>query len=122
MTPKEIVLSGYKAFEDGDMDRLAKIFHQNAIIRVNGDHKLSGKYEGFENWRDNFLAHLPSSFPNFSLSINNVVAEGENVHVRVTLNADNLNAESIHMFVVRDGLQTEFTIFDDSQKIARALN
>ena len=35
--------------------------------------------------------------------------------------ADNLDAESVHMFVVEDGLETEFHIFDDSQKMAAAL-
>ncbi|MBH67177.1 MAG: hypothetical protein CMM58_02370 [Rhodospirillaceae bacterium] len=122
MTPTEIVLSGYQAFANGDMDGLGKIFHKNAVIKVNGDHKFSGEYKGFEEWRDNFLVHLPTSYPNFDLSILNVVSEGDRVHVHVKYTADNLDAEGIHMFVVKDGLQTEFTIFDDSQKIATALS
>jgi hypothetical protein len=36
--------------------------------------------------------------------------------------ADNLDAQSVHMFVVKDGLETEFHLFDDSQKMAAALN
>ena len=37
-------------------------------------------------------------------------------------NADNLDAESVHMFVVEDGLQREFSLVDDSQKVAKALS
>lgn len=101
---------------------LTKLFDQNALIKVNDDQRLSSKYERFENCRDNFLTHLPSSFPDFSLSIKNVVTEGENVHVCMTLNADNLDAESIHMFVVKDGFQTKFIIFWRLAKIGGALH
>ena len=36
MTPKEIVLSGYQCFAEGDMEGLGKIFHANALIKCNG--------------------------------------------------------------------------------------
>ena len=42
--------------------------------------------------------------------------------MRFHLTADNLDAESMHCFVVKEGLETEFDIFDDSQKVAAALN
>jgi len=88
---------------------------------VNGSHKRSGKYNGFADWRDNFLTHLTTDYPNFDLEILNVVAEGDRVHVFVKYTADYLDADGVHMFVVEDGLQTEFVIFDDSQKLAAAL-
>ena len=121
MTPKEIVLSGYQCFSEGDMEGLGKIFHANALIKCNGDHEFSGEYHGFDDWLNNFLAHIPIKYPNFSLSILNAIAEDNRVHVHVKLTADNLNSEAVHMFVVEDGLETEFHIFDDSQKIAKAL-
>ena len=121
MTPKEIVLSGYQCFAEGDMEGLGKIFHANALIKCNGDHEFSGEYHGFDDWLNNFLAHIPIKYPNFSLSILNAIAEDNRVHVHVKLTADNLDSEAVHMFVVEDGLETEFHIFDDSQKIARAL-
>jgi len=74
----------------------------------------------FADFRDNFLAHIPNDFPNFDLEIIYVVAEGDRVHVFVKYTADNLDAHGVHMFLVEDGLQKEFTIFDDSQKIAVA--
>ena len=37
------------------------------------------------------------------------------------ISADNLESEAVQMFVVENGLETEFRIVDDSQKIAKAL-
>jgi ketosteroid isomerase-like protein len=122
MTPKEIVMGGYQSFADGDMEGLGKIYHKDALIRVNGNHELSGEYRGFDDFLANFLAQIPIRFPNFNLDILNVTAEDDRVHVRLHLTADNLDAESMHCFVVKEGLETEFDIFDDSQKVAAALN
>ena len=121
MTPKEIVLGGYQSFSEGDMEGLGKIYHKDAVIKVNGDHELSGEYHGFDEFLNNFLAKIPVKFPNFDLSILNVTAEDNRVIVHVKLSADNLDAEAVHMFVVEDVLETEFRIVDDSQKIAKAL-
>ena len=121
MTPKEIVLGGYQSFAEGDMEGLGKIYHKDALIKVNGNHELSGEYQGFDDFLANFLAQIPIKFPNFNLDILNVTAEDDRVHVRVHYTADNLDAQSVHMFVVKDGLETEFDIFDDSQKMASAL-
>ncbi len=122
MTPKEIVLGGYKLFAEGDMESLSKINHKNAVMKVNGDHELSGEYHGFDDFLNNFLAKIPIKFPNFDLDILNVTAEENRVIVHVKYTADNLDAESVHMFVVEDGLQTEFRLVDDSQIIAKALS
>ena len=76
MTPKEIVLGGYQSFSEGDLEGLGKIFHSDAIIKVNGNHKRSGEYKGFDDWKNNFLIHLTTDYPNFDLEILHVVAEG----------------------------------------------
>jgi len=122
MSAKELVLGGYKSFAEGDMEGLGKIYHQHAVIKVNGDHELSGEYRGFDDFLNNFLAQIPIKFPNFDLNILNVTAEDDRVFVNVHYTADNLDAQSVHMFVVKDGLETEFYLFDDSQKMAAALN
>jgi ketosteroid isomerase-like protein len=122
MENKDIVLSGYQAFSEGDLDSLSKIFHEEAVITVNGDHKRSGNYKGFADWRDNFLVHLPNDYPNFNLEIQHLVAEDDRVHVFVKYTADNLNANGVHMFLLEGGLEKEFVIFDDSQKMAAALD
>ena len=122
MTPKELVLSGYKSFAEGDMESLGKIYHKDAVMKVNGNHELSGEYRGFDAFLNDFLAQIPIKFPNFAVNVLNVTAEADRVHVHLHYTADNLDAESVHMFVVKDGLQTEFHVFDDSHKIALALD
>ena len=122
MTPKEIVLDGYQSFAQGDMEGLGKIYHKDAVIKINGDHELSGDYHGFDDFLNNFLAQIPTKFPNFNVDILNVTSKDDRVHVYLHYTADNLDAQSVHMFVVKDGLETEFQVFDDSQKMAMALN
>ena len=121
MTPKELVLGGYKSFAEGDMESLAKIYHKDALIVVNGNHEFSREYHGFDDLLSNYLSHIPMRFPNFDLQIMNVVSEGERVYLHVRYSADNLDAESVHMFVVEDGLETELRFFDDSQRMSEAL-
>ena len=75
MKPKEIVLGGYKSFAEGDMEGLGKIYHEDAVIKVNGVHELSGEYNGFDDFLTNFLAQIPTKFPNFDLQILSVTAE-----------------------------------------------
>ena len=104
MENKDIVLSGYQAFSEGDLDSLSKIFHEEALITVNGDHKRSGNYKGFADWRDNFLVHLPNDYPNFNLEIQHLVAEDDRVHVFVKYTADNLNASGVHMFLLEGNI------------------
>ena len=48
MTPKEIVLSGYEAFAEGNMAKLGAIYHPECRIKINGKHALSGEYIGFD--------------------------------------------------------------------------
>ena len=114
MTPKELILDSYKLFAEGDMESLSKNNHENAVFKVNGDHELSGEYRGFDDFLNNYLAHIPIKFPNFDLEILSVTAEDNRVNVHVKYTADNLESESVHMFVVEDGLQTEFRLVDDS--------
>ena len=55
MTAKEIVLGGYQNFAEGDLVSLAKIYHPECKITVNGKHKLSGVYVGFQEFVKIFL-------------------------------------------------------------------
>ncbi len=48
---------------------------------MNGSHKRSRKYNGFAEWRDNFLAHFTTDYPKFDLEIIHIVAENDRVHV-----------------------------------------
>ena len=58
MTPKEIVLGGYEAFAEGNMTKLAAIYHPDCRIKINGKHALSGEYIGFDAFASEDLANL----------------------------------------------------------------
>ena len=120
MSAKEIVLGGYQNFAEGDLVSLAKIYHPECKITVNGKHKLSGVYIGFQKFAENFLSKLNETWPGFNLEIEKVVADTTDVCVFVNITADGLSTKSIHHFVVKDGLEVEFNIYDDSQSMADA--
>ena len=35
--------------------------------------------------------------------------------------SENLNSKSMHHFVIKDGLEVEFNLYDDSQKMSEAM-
>ena len=39
----------------------------------------------------------------------------------VNITAENLNSKSIHHFVIKDSLEVEFNLYDDSQKMSQAM-
>ena len=83
MTPKELVQKGYDSFAVGDMATIKSLFHEQAVIKVNGMHKFSGTYHGPDSFINDFLAHIPSHFENFKVEPNLMVAEGEYVFALV---------------------------------------
>ena len=64
MTPKEIVLGGYEAFAEGNMEKLGAIYHPECRININGKHALSGEYENF------FLNLNSYNYLNFKKKLN----------------------------------------------------
>ena len=122
MTPKELVLQGYKLFSEGKLEELGKQFAKDAKIIVNGNHEWSGTYNGYNDWFARMLSQVPVKLPGFNLEILNVVSEDDKVFLHVHMTAKNIDANGVHMFTIKDGLQTEFRIFDDSQKISKALS
>ena len=115
MTPKDIVLSRYLLFAEGDVDVLSKINQENALLKVYGDRRRLGEYKGIADFRDNSLAHIPNYFPNLNLEIMHVLAADDRVHIFVKYTENNLSTHGVYMFFVEDELQKEFTNFDDSQ-------
>jgi len=56
----------------------------------------------------------------FNLDIEKVVSNVTDVCVFVKVTAENLNSKSIHHYVIKDGLEVEFNLYDDSQKVSKA--
>jgi hypothetical protein len=100
------------------MIALSKIYDKDCIITVNGTHALTGEYIGFDSFAINFLGKLEKTWPGFSLEIEKFVSNKTDVCVFVKIIADKFKTRSIHHFVVKNELEVEFNIYDDSQVMA----
>ena len=121
MNAHETVLKAYEYFGEGNMEMLATLYHEDYVFYMNGMHRLSGTYHGFEDWAKNCLAKIPQVLPNFSLEILTSFSDGSRVFVHARSTADGLDAYFGHYAVVQDGKIKEFRVFDDSQKVAHAM-
>ncbi len=121
MTAEEIVLGGYASYMEGDMEALGSIYHPECKITMNGNHALSGVYIGFDAFHKGILAKLNTAWPGFKPEIEKVVSNETDVVVFLKITAMNLESRSVHHFVVKEGLQVEFNIYDDSQLAAEAI-
>ena len=115
MTAEEIVMSGYTAFGSGDMEALGKIYHPECKTTFHANHALGGEYIGFDDLRYNMLARLNDAWPGFSLSVDNVISNENDVCVFCTFTADGgLSGKGVHHFVVEDGLEVSFDLYWNS--------
>ena len=124
MTPKEVVQKNYECFSTGDMVTFRTLYAENAVVKVNGIHKLSGTYHGPDNWMG-VLSQMPNLFDEFKIDVVSIIAEGN--HVFAMLNATamgsgKMTADFGHFYRIENGKIAEFHIFDDSQKIAATMH
>ena len=82
---------------------------------------MSGEYIGFSAFAEGVLAKLNDAWPGFNLDIGKVVSNDTDVCVFMNVIAENLEANSMHHSVVKDGLEIEFNVYDDSQLMAAAI-
>ena len=73
MTPKEIVQKGYDCFASGDMETFVGL---GCTVTINGMHKFSGTYNGINEFMG-VLALIPSHYDNFSVTVANMISEGD---------------------------------------------
>ena len=50
MTSKEVVQKAYDCFATGDMDTFRTLYNTDVVVKINGMHKFSGTYNGFDDW------------------------------------------------------------------------
>ena len=124
MTPKEVVQKNYECFTTGDMTTFRTLYAENAIIKVNGIHKLSGTYHGPDNWMS-ALSQVPQLYDEFKIELVNIIAEGDHVFAMLHASAvgsGKMTADFGHFYKIENGKIAEFHIFDDSQKMAATMN
>ena len=114
MTPKEVVKKSYEAFAAGDMPTLASLCAEDMAVKMGGEMPISGEYNGFEAWANGQLAKMQA--------IVNMFEDDGNVFTILKMTADGLEALSCHHAVIKNGKYAEFYIFDDTQKMASAMN
>ena len=65
---------------------------------------------------------MQALWPNFKLEFVNMFEDDGNVFTILKMTADGLEALSCHHAVIRNEKYAEFYIFDDTQKMASAMN
>ena len=121
MNAHETVLKAYEYFGEANMEKLAPLYHKDYVFYMNGMHRLSGTYYGFEDWAKNCLSKIPQVLTNLNFEILTSFSEGNRVFVHLRSTADGLDAYYGHYFVVESGQIKELHAFDDSQKVAHAM-
>ena len=120
MTPKEVVQKGYDCFSTGDMETFVGLFHEDVTVFMNGMHKFSGTHNGINELMA-VVAQLPAHYDNFSVTVTNMIAEGDQVFTQLDATADGMEAKFGHFNKVEAGKIKEFWIYDDSQKMAHTM-
>ena len=124
MTPKEVVQKNYECFTTGDMTTFRTLYAENAVVKVNGIHKLSGIYHGPDNWMS-ALSQVPQLYDEFKIELVNIIAEGDHVFAMLhatAVGSGKMTADFGHFYKIENGKIAEFHIFDDSQKMAATMN
>jgi ketosteroid isomerase-like protein len=124
VTPKEVVQKNYECFTTGDMATFRTLYAEDAVVKVNGIHKLSGTYHGPDNWMG-ALAQMPKLFDEFKIDVVNIIAEGDHVFAMLhatAVGSGKMTADFGHFYKIKKGKIAEFHIFDDSQKMAATMN
>lgn len=120
MTSKEVVQKGYDCFASGDMETFVKLFHEDCTVTINGMHKFSGTCNGINEFMV-LLELIPSHYQNFSLTVTNMISEGDHVATQLNASADGMEAKFGHFHKIEGGKIKEFWAYDDSQKMAHAM-
>ena len=92
-------------------------------MTLNGMHRLSGTYHGADSFVQDLLANIPAALPNFSLKVVDSFGseDGTKAFVILDAEADGLKGLFGHYMRCEDGKIVEFFAFDDSQKMAHAM-
>jgi len=121
MNPKEIMQKYFISFERGDWEDFRNLHSHNVIVHLNGIHKLSGRYSGFIDFRDNLVSKIPKIFPkNFSVTPLKMISENNEIFIHAIVLADRLEAYFAYRATIENGKITKLWIYSDSQKLANS--
>ena len=109
MTPKEVVQNGYDCFASGDMETFVGLFHEDCTVTIDGIHKLSGTYEGIKEFVG-VLALIQAKNDNFSVTVANMIYEGDDVAAQLEASGDGMETKYGHFNKIEEGKVKEYWI------------
>jgi ketosteroid isomerase-like protein len=118
---ESLVAQAYASFAAGDTEAWAKIHTDDLKFTIFGDLPQSGVFVGTDAVIKNVFEVIPAHWPKFSLTPIDTKVSGDVVFVHNKMTANNLDSETMHMFVIRNGKIAAFTAFEDTDSMRRAM-
>ena len=118
MDVKEQTRKAYELFGSGDMETFFNDIIDDEIVWTfpgkEGTHPLAGVHKGKQAMMAT-MSKIPTTWPNFSLKVIDMISEGNKVFARVHATADNMDTMFGHYFEVTDEGKTKVMMtFDDT--------
>ena len=118
---KAIVEAAYATFSSGDTEAWTALHTDDLKFTIFGQLPQSGVFVGPEAVIENVFAKIAIHWANFKLTPISITAVGNTVYAHNKLQADGLDSETMHMFVVEDGKVAVFTAFEDTDSMRQAM-
>jgi ketosteroid isomerase-like protein len=108
----ELIRSGYKAFADGDLETVGKLFAPDIRWHIGGRSAISGTYTGHDEVFGFFGKLFEETGGTFRIDIHDVLASEDHVVVLARESATRgdrrLEMNEAHIWHVSEGLAKEF--------------
>ena len=122
-----LVRNLYEAFNRGDVPTVLAGFDENIEWNEPEGLPYGGQYHGPEAVAENVFGPVTSDFPDFDVTPEEILADGDRVVVLLTLtgtakeSGNKLSMPAAHVWTVRDGKVTYFRQLADSATMNAAL-
>ena len=122
MSVTEIVQQAYKAFGEGDMEKLASLMSDSYVAKIPESLPDAGTFNGPNDFIQNCLAKIPTLWSDFEIEPIQMYESGNTVFMHGKITAGGKTSETMHMSVVEDGKFVKFQAFDDSATLNSVAN
>ena len=106
--------AGYDAFAAGDMEAWAATQAPDVKWEMPQGFPYGGNYAGPQQVIDEVFAPIAALWPDFKVEPTAFHASGNVVFIETKMTAGGQVSDSIHKAVIKDGLYTEFQVYDDA--------
>jgi len=108
----QLLRDGYAAFSRGDIAEATKDWSDDIVWHIGGRSPLAGDYKGQEEVTGFFGKIFEMSEGNFEIEVHDILANDEHAvvlcHERARRNDKVLDADSTHVYHLKDGKVTEY--------------